>query len=463
MITRKNILLITASLGVFVEALDIAIINLAMPLIQKEIALNDADVQWLQTLYLLSYGGLLIVGGKLTDTFGRRPIFLVGSLLFLVTSLGAGFATSFAALAFFRVVQGIAAALVMPSAFSIISNAFTDATERSKALAIFSSFAAVGSGSGLSVGGLIATYLGWQWVFFINVPILLLTISMAYLHVTDEKTAQPKAFPDILSGLLITVLIGILTYLVHELVHLKDHPGRTLGLVGALVAGGLWFCARLRHQPEPLIDFSVLRGPNTRTGNGVVLLLGAFFSGYLFLVSLIAQKSMHYTAAEAGLFLFPFSFASIFLSKTLLPYLFRTLSSRGVAILGMSLMTTGGLLLFGSVQGGSQLFLLLLSAACVTGSGMLICFTSLMGIAVQDVPRDHHGLASGITNTCYFFGAGLGLSVLAIFISASSGENRYELPTLVLTSYAVLGIIWLLASRSKKHSKPAPLLEDSLA
>jgi MFS family permease len=167
MITRKNLILITASTGIFFEALDIAIINLAMPLIQTEFVLTTDTVQWLQTLYVLIYGGFLILGGKASDIIGRKFIFISGCTLFLLTSLGAGLSTSFELLAIFRAIQGLAAALMMPSALSIITNTFTQKQERSKAVGIFSSFAAIGSGSGLSLGGLIATYWGWKWVFLL--------------------------------------------------------------------------------------------------------------------------------------------------------------------------------------------------------------------------------------------------------------------------------------------------------
>src|SRR5262249_21679924 len=138
--TEKTIILTTASISVFFEALDIAIINLAMPLIQQQFDLTQSSVQWLQTLYVLVYGGFLILGGKLSDVYGRKGVFLAGSVLFLITSLGAALSPSFIWLAVFRAVQGLAAALVMPSAMAIVTNTFTEPHERSKAVGIFSSF-----------------------------------------------------------------------------------------------------------------------------------------------------------------------------------------------------------------------------------------------------------------------------------------------------------------------------------
>jgi len=173
--TRRNLILILASIGTFVEALDIAIINLTIPSIQEQFNIGAEKVQWLQTLYVLFFGGFLIIGGKLSDEIGRKKLFLLGGMIFMLASLGAGLSPNFEVLALFRALQGLGAAFIMPSSLSIVTNTFTENQERNRALGVFSSFAAIGSGSGLSVGGLISTYLSWHWVFLINVPILLIT------------------------------------------------------------------------------------------------------------------------------------------------------------------------------------------------------------------------------------------------------------------------------------------------
>ncbi len=449
--TGRNLVLFIASISVFFEALDIAIINLAMPLIGADLGLAAPAVQWLQTVYVLLYGGFLVVGGRLSDTVGKKRIFLAGSGLFLFTSLGAGLAASFAWLLAFRALQGVAAALLMPSALSLVTTTFAEPKERSRAVGIFSAFAAIGSGSGLSVGGLVATYLGWRWVFLLNVPVILMTLCLAFVYIREEaRTAKP--LPDLLSGVLLTALIATLSYLVHALPG-SSHHGPTLLLpVAGVVLGGWLFLQRSKRLQEPLIDFGLLR--HSVTGLGVFLLLGAFFTSYLFVISLILQQNLGFTAARAGLLLFPFSLLSAVVGKFVIPRLLKRVSLVQAAITGMAAMAVGALTLWYFVWGGGGLAWLLLSAACVNGIGIAVGFTTLTVLSVEPVAEEHHGLVSSVATTAYFFGGGLGLSLLSLCIQpeggSSGGVGSYAV--LLLEGYALLGLLWLVyhAGRTAK-------------
>jgi len=451
MISKKNLILIIASIGIFVEALDIAIVNLAIPSIQNHYGLTGDEVQWLQTLYVLLYGGFLIIGGKLSDVIGRKTIFIFGAALFLLTSFGAGLSPSFHLLAFFRAVQGLGAALIMPSAFSIVTHTFTGKQERGKAIGIFSSFAAIGSGSGLSLGGIIATYWGWQWVFFMNVPVLALVILLAWIYLEKDVPAKTKNTPDIWSGLILVLSLLMLSYAVHELGDIGKHYWMLITLIVAIGASYFILKHRLTTLDSPLIDLSVFKSRVTVNGIIVFMLLGAFFTGYLFLLSIMLQKDMLFSAARAGVTLVPFSILSALFAKFALPYVMRFLNVWQTSILGMSLMLCGAVLLVASMLNNYNFLALLFSVACVTGLGMTICFTSLSIICVQEVDAKHYGLASSVATTAYFLGGGVGLSLLSLFLKSNAVEGNVTITAvLVLALYAAIGLIWLLAYHKKK-------------
>ncbi len=454
--SRKNLILILASVGTFVEALDIAIINLTIPSIQEQFNINASTVQWLQTLYVLFFGGFLIIGGKLSDQIGRKKIFLIGGLIFMLTSLGAGLSTNFESLAIFRALQGLGAAFIMPSAMSIVTNTFREEQERNKAVGIFSSFAAIGSGSGLSIGGIITTYLSWHWVFLINVPILFFTLIFSYQFLPkDERNEKPQN-TDFISGILLVLGLLSLTYGTHELIQIKEHPFFIIGsLALSVLLLGLVFY-RLKTISQPLIDLQLVRQRSLMVANIVFFTLGAFFIGFLFLISLMLQKDMHHSSASAGLLLVPFSILSALVSKFILPHVSKRLSSIQIGILGWSFMLLGSSLLFISVYTGHPLAIVLLGAACISGIGMTFCFTGLSILGIQDIQPAHYGVASSLSTTSYFLGAGIGLSFMTLMSQVFPSQFAVgSLSLEILISYAViaLGILIYLILKETKIKK----------
>ncbi|WP_106915250.1 MFS transporter [Chryseobacterium aurantiacum] len=439
--TRKNVILILASVGTFVEALDIAIINLTIPSIQEQFNIDAGTVQWLQTLYVLFFGGFLIIGGKLSDQIGRKKMFLMGAFIFMLTSLGAGLSSNFEMLALFRALQGLGAALVMPSALSIVTNTFRAEQERNRAIGVFSSFAAIGSGSGLSVGGIISTYLSWHWVFLINVPILLITLILSYYYLpTDEKneTAQKT---DVISGILMVVGLLSLTYGTHELVHIKEQPFLVIGSLVVAVLLLVMVFYRLKSVAEPLFDLKLFKHGSLVVSNAVFFTLGAFFIGFLFLISLMLQKDMGYSAASAGLMLVPFSIISALTAKFILPQVSKRLNSSQMGVFGWSFMLMGGLLLLISVYTAHPLAVVLLGAACISGIGMTFCFTALSVMGIQDVEPSSYGLASSLSSTSYFLGAGIGLSFMTLMSQVFPSEFSVgSLNLIILIGYALLAL-----------------------
>jgi MFS family permease len=438
--TRQNVILIVTCLAVLFEAMDIAVINLAIPLIQKQFLLKSDEAIWLQALYVLPYGGFLILGGKMADVLGRKKIFMIGSALFLFTSLGAGLSNSFYMLATFRFIQGIGAAFVLPSAISIITTTFTDSTMRGRAIGVFSAFAALGSGLGLSVGGVISAYAGWQWAFFINVPTIGLSMLLGYIYIEKDVKSTSGQVVDIFSAVLLTAAIISLSYVVHDFANFKRHAHILLG-VSTLVVAALWiFMDRNKRAEIPHIDFSLFRNRTTIVANGVTFIMGAFFHSFLFTISLLFQSNMHYSAAHAGLLIFPFAILSAVTGKFIYPLLMKVMTTAQIAMTGMSLFLLGGVSLFCAIYFESHLSVVLFSIACVNGFGMAISFPSLTVMAVSEIPVSQHGLASSMSSTFGFMGGGLGLSVIALLLQVSGNDAVGVQPILAMASWAVVGM-----------------------
>jgi hypothetical protein len=210
----------------------------------------------------------------------------------------------------------------------------------------------------------------------------------------------------------------------------------------------VWIVIKRSSSANALIDFSIFNTVSTRLANGVVFLMGAFFTSYLFLISIVFQSYMNYSAAKAGLILVPFSVMSAIVAKSVLPRVLNRISIYTGAAIGMTLMTSGGLMLLTAIVFNFNILFILISVACVTGTGIAVCFTTLNVIGVRDIPERHHGLAASFINTSFFFGGGVGLSLLSVFMSDATPIAA----AIVLTCYAIPGVLLLLPKSLRKQS-----------
>ncbi|RFM33434.1 MFS transporter [Chitinophaga silvisoli] len=434
---NKNLVLAIASMGIFVEALDIAIVNLALPKIEADLGLTNDSGYKIQSIYILIYGSFLILGGKLSDYLGRKTIFIAGCAIFLFTSLGAGLTHTLNHLILFRALQGLGAALLMPSAFSIVNYYFTEPHERGKAMGIFGSFAATGSAGGVSVGGIIANYLGWSWVFLINVPILLVILVIAYIYLEKDVRTTNAKLPDFPAA--IALVLGMLC-----LSKITEGSYVMIAILGLLIAS--WFLYyRLKTQANPLLDLKVLLLASLRKGTLLFFLLGALFTGYLFLMSFLVQQNFHFTAAQSGFLMMPFNIISMLLGRFGLPALSKKFTPKTIAIGGAAGMLIGSIALVLAVQVHS-LFFLLFGGACIAGIGMTLCYTGYTVIAMEHVPSEHLGIAASLINTAYFVGGGIGLPLISLFMSHTSATLDSR-PIWILCIVALFSISRLLYSK----------------
>jgi predicted MFS family arabinose efflux permease len=244
------------------------------------------------------------------------------------------------------------------------------------------------------------------------------------------------------------MMIVLMTFGIHEFARFMDHPLFLAIFLVTLIIPGKVFLRRSR-RPEPLIQFSLFRKREPVTAFIVMLLLGAFFSGYLFLISMILQKQVSLSAAQSGFVLLPFSILSAIVSKVLLPRIMNRISIWAGAILGMGLMTFGALFMLVGVMAFNNIILFVISIACVTGTGIAVCFMTLNVLVVRQIPEPDHGVASSIGTTSFFFGGGLGLSMIGLAMQYVSG---YEVPVVLLATYGLGGVFTLVVNRPRSHT-----------
>ncbi|WP_161596640.1 MFS transporter [Chitinophaga vietnamensis] len=443
---KQRIILTVACLAIFFETLDVSVLNMAIPQMELYFSAGPDGIQWVQTVYVLCYAGFVLLGGRLADTNGRRRIFVSGALLFAAASLAAGFSVSFAWLLTCRAFQGIGVAMAIPAAIAIITNTFPNPVERNRALGVFGAMAGIGFATGLATGGIISKVLGWQWVFFINVPVIAVAVILALRYIpADERNKRTSR--NIWSGVMIAILMLLASWLIHSIGSIGRNPllfGILLAVSGIL---GYYFVKRESVHPSPLVDFKLFRLPGVITGNLGAFLSGSVFLSYIFLLTLYLQQELHFSSATAGLLLFPFSILSGLTSKYLLPRLLQRFGVVKTGIIGNSFMLSGILFFLLSNYMGHSLVFLFFAVLCLNSVGISIIYPCVTILSVQSTPEAQHGLASGISATSGSFGNGMGLSVIGVVMRLCEQQhwNIYGAGLITLTILAVLAIVPLIS------------------
>jgi EmrB/QacA subfamily drug resistance transporter len=395
----------------FMVILDATIVNVALPSIQEDLGMSDADLQWVVNAYALTFGGFLLLGGRAGDLMGRKRIFLVGVVLFTVASLANGLAPTSEALIIFRGVQGLGAALVAPAALSIITTTFEEGAERTKAMGVWAAIAVGGAAVGLVLGGILTTALSWPWIFYVNIPVGIAVLLASIRYVPESKDEHAHKSFDLAGAT--TVTAGLLA-LVYGIVKAQEkgwtslHTGGFFALAFVLLAA---FVVIERRSVEPLVRLGIFRVRTVRAANVVMFLVAAGLFAMFYFNTLYLQRVLGYSALEAGLAFLPFTAGIIIgaaLSQTLVP----KLGAREVPLIGMP-MAIVGLLLFMRLEPDGTYVTDLLPGILLASVGMGLTFVPITLIATSGIPHDDAGLASGLYNTSQQIGGALGLAILA--------------------------------------------------
>jgi EmrB/QacA subfamily drug resistance transporter len=394
----------------FVLILDAAIVGVAMPSIATDLDLSQSDLTWIANAYTLLFGGFLLLGGRLADLLGRRRLFVGGLVLFTAASLIAGLADSGLILVGARALQGFAAALVSPAALSLVMTLFKDGAERNKALGILGAVAGSGAAAGLVLGGILTDWFGWASVFYVNVPIGIAAVLLAF-RLLPRSGAVDRSRGFDLAGA--TTVTGGLALLVYVLVNANDAGWlsvETLGLGAlslALLAAFVVIEMRVEH---PLVPLRFFAAPLRRGANVVAVLTTMAMFPMFFFITLYTQQVLGYSPIESGLAQLPFALTIIVVASSIGPVIAR-LGLRTTAIAGLALMTVGlawisRLPVDGTFLGD------LLGPMLVIATGAGLAFISMMIAATNSAAEHEAGLASGLINTAQQVGGALGLGVL---------------------------------------------------
>ena len=452
---RRWIALVALCTAGGMVVIDGAIVFVAIPSITAELSFPSGGVQWVFSAYLLTFGGLLLLGGRAADLVGRRRLFMAGLVLFTLASLACGLAWSGLILIAARAVQGVAAAMLTPSAQSILTTTFDNEAERNRALGVWGAVGGFGAAAGALIGGPITQLFGWEWIFFVNVPIgvVLLLVGPALLQESRE-TGLPRVL-DLPGAITIAAAMALLVYVVVEAPVVGWFSGRTLGLLAVVVALlGLFIDIESKSE-APLVPLRFFRSRMLIGGNVLIFALGMGAAGIGLILTQYGQGVIGYSPAQYGLIDGLFSGASV-VGSIVGQSLVTRWGLRPVGIASMVLVGIGSVALTQiSVNGTflNDIFLAMVLAGPGFGAGFVVASIA----ALSDVAESDAGLASGLNNTAFHIGGALGIAVLAtVATSQSSGAEPlaaltrgYQAAFVVSVGFAVLGLFaaaWMLAA-----------------
>jgi EmrB/QacA subfamily drug resistance transporter len=459
--------------------LDATIVNVALPSIQHGLKLSQGNLQWVVNAYTLTFGGFLLLGGRLSDLFGRRRLFFIGVAVFSAASLVNGVASSSGMLVASRAAQGIGAALVSPATLAIVNTTFPDGDDQRKALSLWAALSAGGAAVGLLLGGVLTQALSWPWIFFVNVPIGVIAIVLAGRFVPGGRREVEHRGADIFGALSITGGLALLIYVIVKTQSYGWGSLRTLGLGAVSLAMIASFVAIEARVRAPLVRLAIFRIRPLAVGDGAMFFLGAGLFANFFFGTLYLQEILHFSPIATGFAFLPVAVligAAAGVSERIVP----RFGVRAVAITGMAI-AAGGLALMVRVSVHGTYAGTVLPAYVLLAVGLGLAFVPATLIGVSSVHGDDAGLASGLFNTAQQVGGALGLAVLATIAASHTSSivaglgshpsshalagatvSGYRIAFLVAAGFMLMSILVLVSFLRPRHLEDVAL-EGELA
>jgi EmrB/QacA subfamily drug resistance transporter len=429
---NKWLVLAVVGAAFFMTILDVAIVNVAIPSIQADLRIAESTVQWVVTAYAITFGGFLLLGGRMADLLGRRRIFVAGVTLFTLASLACGLASSAGVLIAARAVQGIGAAIISPAALSIVTTTFSEGAERNKALGIWGALGGSGAAAGVLFGGVLTKYLGWEWIFFVNVPVGALVFALTWPIVPESHADLGHRRFDVAGAASVTGGLALLVYAISKAPDVGWGTGRTIGvLVASIVILASFVIWELR-TPAPLVPFGIFRIRTLTGANCVGLPLGATIYANFFILTLYVQQVLGWSALKTGL---------TFLATAGTTAIWAGVAQALVTRVGPRLVMTGGLAVLAvTVLGYTRLpvdghfWPDLLPLYLTFALGLAFGFVPVTIAGFIGVPPHQAGLASGLLNTSQQVGGAIGVAVASTIFVSHAKAGHYT-PQAFTTGY----------------------------
>jgi EmrB/QacA subfamily drug resistance transporter len=414
--------LLLLCLGDLMIVLDVTIVGVALPSIKEDLGFTDSSLAWVVNAYLLTFGGFLLLGGRLGDLLGHRRLFLAGIALFTGASLVCGLATGQAMLVAARAVQGVGGAVVSAVALSLIVTLFTEPGDRAKAMGVFGFVASGGGSLGVLLGGILTDVLDWHWIFLVNLPIGIAVLALCFVLLPGGRAETAGGRLDVAGAVTVTAAIMLAVYAIVNGNEVGWVTGRTLGVLAGAAALLAAFVAIEARVGSPLMPLGLLRLRNLAISNVVGILWAAAMFAWFFLSALYLQLVLGYSPLEVGLAFLPGNlimgaFSLGLSAKLVMRFGIRLPLSAGLLIAAV------GLLLFARAPVDGSFVQDVLPSMILLGAGAGMAFNPVLLAAMGDVEPNDAGLASGIVNTAFMMGGALGLAVLASLAAASTDRR----------------------------------------
>jgi EmrB/QacA subfamily drug resistance transporter len=454
--------------ALFLDALDVSMIGVALPSIRTDLHMSTSSLQWVVSGYVLGYGGFLLLGGRAADLLGRRRVFLISLAVFLVASGLGGLVDDGSLLIASRFIKGVAAAFTAPAGLSIITTNFAEGPARNKALAVYTATGATGFSLGLVFGGLL-TEIGWRWVFFLPVPVALVTLLAAIRLVpADARPGRSSRGFDLAGAVTMTAAMLLLVFTLVEAPDAGWASARTLGSLAGVAAILAAFVAQERRSVAPLVRLGILRsGSLVRANLGAMSLFGGWV-GFQFIATLYMQQLRGWSALDTGLAIFPGGLLVALLSPRIAPLIMRFGVTR-LILAGMA-STVAAYALFLRVGLHSGYAAAMLPTFLLAGLGFALAFGPLNVAATSGIAPMEQGLAGGLLNTSFQFGGALVLAVVTAVNNANRGPggsaqallDGFHPAIVVSVIAAVLGVVAIaVGARSRPAEVTEPAIEQA--